>query len=463
MFRLNGQYISYKVLVLATIECGLLLTSIWMAAWIRLGRASDTALYLSAPGTETRVALAIGICLACFYYGHLYDLQVVSRKVELVIRLIQTMGTASLILAILYYAFPGLMFAKGVFALACLIAPLLLITGRLIVDASGQIFRPEQRILLAGTGEIALLLVEEIRKHPELNFNLVGFAREADSTVEANCGPIIGNINSIEQIVRDRAVERVVLGLAERRGCMPVDKLLRVRLSGIPVEDAHALYEKLSGRILLNQLNPSQLIMGEGFSKTLFQRFAKRLQDVVISFTGLILTSPLMVLVAAAIWLESGRPIFFRQKRIGLHGKRFEILKFRSMRQQKQNDRASWAVSGDPRITKVGKIIRRFRIDEIPQFLNVLRGDMSLVGPRPEQPELVCVLEEQIPYYVERHSVRPGITGWAQVRSGYSSTIEAARTKLEYDLFYIKHLSVVFDAMIIFRTAQVVCTGSGAV
>jgi sugar transferase (PEP-CTERM system associated) len=254
----------------------------------------------------------------------------------------------------------------------------------------------------------------------------------------------------------------VVLALKERRGHMPVRDLLNLKFRGVKVEDAHTVWERLTGRIHLEHLSPSWLILSDGFRKSHLLTFVKRGIDFGVALIGILLTAPIMLLVALAIWLESGGPIFFRQDRVGLHGAPFRILKFRSMRQDAEKNGPSWAADSDSRITRVGKFIRKVRFDELPQMFNVLGGEMSLVGPRPEQPFFCSLLEDKITLYPYRHTVRPGITGWAQIKYQYGATIEESKTKLEYDLFYIKHLSVTLDFMILFETAKVVLYGRGA-
>ena len=214
---------------------------------------------------------------------------------------------------------------------------------------------------------------------------------------------------------------------------------------------------------MLERLTPSWLILSEGFRKGALQLFAKRIVDIVFSLLALTLCAPLCLILSLAIYLESGGPILFRQERVGLKDKRFRIVKFRSMRTETQMREPAWASEGDRRITRLGRVIRRYRLDEIPQFINVLEGDMSLVGPRPEQPGFVEMLEREIPYYSQRHTVRPGITGWAQIKYKYGASSEDAKNKLEYELFYIKHMSLSLDLLIMFRTVQVVLFGWGAV
>jgi sugar transferase (PEP-CTERM system associated) len=357
------------------------------------------------------------------------------------------------------------MFGRGVSAWAALTTGIVLVGWRLVVDAGGKLFRPEQRILVAGTGAAGIRLVRELIEHPELNFKVLGFLDERGENIGkrlVNPG-IIGGLAELEEVVRKDRVDRVVLSIAERRGQMPVEKLLRIKFSGTTVEDAHSLYEKLTGQIMLERLTPSWLILSDGFRQNSVQVLVKRIADTAISSFALILFLPLALLISLAIYLESGKPILFQQERVGLKGRRFRMLKFRSMCHGADRGGPAWASHDDKRITRLGRLLRRYRLDEVPQFLNVLRGDMSIVGPRPEQPGFVNMLEAQIPYYAQRHTVRPGITGWAQIKYQYGSSIDDAMRKLEYELFYIKHLSISFDLLIIFRTIQVVLFGAGAI
>jgi exopolysaccharide biosynthesis polyprenyl glycosylphosphotransferase len=274
--------------------------------------------------------------------------------------------------------------------------------------------------------------------------------------------PVIGTAGDVERLAIQEAVELVVLSLSERRGQMPLEELLKLKFLGVQVEEAHSMYERIAGRILLDQLSPSWLILSNGFRKSRALLAAKRISDILISAIALVIMSPVAALVAIAVFLESGRPLLFRQPRVGLHGRTFQITKFRSMRHEPTPANQTWASYEDPRITRVGRFIRKFRLDEIPQLINVLVGEMSLIGPRPEQPALARMLEQEIPYYGLRHSLRPGITGWAQVKCGYGATVQESRVKFEYDLFYIKHLSLTLDLVILFETGKVMLSGRGA-
>jgi len=324
--------------------------------------------------------------------------------------------------------------------------------------------KDHERVLVLGTAEAGITLVRELLLRPELNVKVVGFLDEEGKNIgKSLVNPsIIGSVNQVSDIVKQEAISQVILSLNERRGCTPVDQLLQLKFSGVRVADAHSVFEKVTGKILLTNLEPSWLFLSAGFRKSRFLLTAKRSIDVAVSILGIILGFPLLGLIALAIWLETGSPILFRQERIGLGQEPFTILKFRSMSQEAEAGGASWAQNDDPRVTRVGRVLRKYRLDELPQLFNVLRGEMSFVGPRPEQTKLCKMLEEMIPLYWRRHSVRPGVTGWAQVKYQYGSTIEDAKRKLEYELYYIKNLSLKLDLAIILATFKVVLFGRGA-
>jgi sugar transferase (PEP-CTERM system associated) len=463
MVRMLGRYVPIKIIILAVTESALIVLSIAIAFWIRFGNPSDALWYLGQPYTAIQIGVIVLVCWVCLYYNDIYDLQAVARRSELIIRMMQALGTAGLILALLYYLVPDLTLGRGVSAIAAGLIFASLLGWRLAVD-SGEFFRPVHRIVIAGTGAGGIRLVREILAHPELNLKVLGFLDERGEHIgEPLVNPgIVGGVADIENYVRREQIDWVILAFGERRGVMPTSALLRLKLSGIIVEDAHSLFEKLMGGVMLERLSASWLILSDGFRKDFLLMFSKRVLDVIISLTLLFLLSPLLLLAALAIYLESGGPVLFRQQRVGLHDRHFEVLKFRSMRQNAEEDGPQWAVRGDSRITRVGKFLRGYRLDEMPQLINVLRGDMSLVGPRPERPQFVEMLGQQIPFYHERHTVRPGVTGWAQIKYQYGSSVEDAKTKLEYDLFYIKHLSLFLDLLIVFQTVQVVLSGKGA-
>ncbi|MGA8922596.1 MAG: TIGR03013 family XrtA/PEP-CTERM system glycosyltransferase, partial [Candidatus Dormiibacterota bacterium] len=377
---------------------------------------------------------------------------------------LQAFGIACAALALIYYLFPVFSLGRGVAALAAPILLSLTLGVRMLLENSNGLVQHPTRVLIIGTGQAGIILTREILSRPELNLKVIGFLDEKGENLGkslVNPG-IIGAVSDVTEIVASHKVDRLVLSLAERRGTTPVDQLLKIKFAGIPIEDAHSAYETVSGRILLERLTPSWLILSEGFRKNPFLMASKRALDIFASLLGILLTFPIMGAVAIAIWFESGSPILFRQKRIGLHGKEFEILKFRSMRKDAEAAGPAWATANDSRITRLGSFLRKYRLDELPQLFNVLRGDMSLVGPRPEQPHFCDLLRQEIRYFDQRHSVRPGITGWAQVKYQYGATLEESKIKLELDLFYIKHLSTFLDLAIVFETVKVMLIGRGA-
>jgi sugar transferase (PEP-CTERM system associated) len=275
---------------------------------------------------------------------------------------------------------------------------------------------------------------------------------------------VIGTIEDIPSIVRAKKVDRVVVSLVDARGKLPVDKLLEMKLDGVTFDHLASVYEQYTGKIAVENLRPSWLIFSSGFKKSRLLSMSKRLLDVVAAAVGLMLALPLMLLIAVAIRLTSNGPVLYHQRRVGRHGRIFVVHKFRSMRTDAEAESGPvWAArDGDTRVTRLGAVLRRSRLDEMPQFWNVLRGDMSFVGPRPERPEFVSGLTQQIPFYGQRHVVRPGLTGWAQVRYTYGATVEDALQKLQYDLYYIKNLSIALDLFIIFSTVKTVLLRKGA-
>ena len=466
MLKIGGQRVPPRILLLVASDGILIVVGLLVAIGLRFLDLRLALAYLRGPQTVFRFAFVLLACLLALYYNDLYNPQVISRRteLELLVRLLQALGIACLGLAIFYYFDPNHSLGRGVAVLAAPTILLLTLGWRLLLDETGLKFRPSERVLVLGTGPAGVSLVREIISRPELNLHVVGFLDERGENIgKSLVNPaIIGATANVAAVAAAQRVDRVILSLAERRGQTPVRQLLDLKFAGVSIEDVHSVHEQLSGRIFLEHLSPSWLILSEGFRKSTLLVAGKRALDFVASLIGLLLTWPIVGLVAVAIWLETGRPILFRQERTGLHGRPFQILKFRSMYQNAEENGPSWATNDDRRITRVGRFIRKARFDELPQLFNVLRGEMSLVGPRPERPVFCEMLEEKIPLYGQRHSVRPGITGWAQVKYQYGASVEEAKTKLEYDLFYIKHLSILLDIAILFETAKVILYGRGA-
>jgi len=315
-----------------------------------------------------------------------------------------------------------------------------------------------ERVYVLGSGERALRLVNGLRRRTGLGVDVAGWSGtlEGELTRETAASHLLG-------IAQAKKVHRVSVAMSDRRGTLPVEALLNLRIAGVRVEDATTWLEKMSGKIEVEQLYPSWLIYAEGFRFSVPFRVARRLLNFSVALVGLLLALPLLPFIVLAVKLSSAGPALYRQKRVGRGGKVFDCYKFRTMRQDAEADTgATWALDDDPRITRVGKILRISRLDEIPQLWCVLKGDMHFVGPRPERPEFVEWLSKEIPYYSVRHMVRPGITGWAQVKYKYGNTVEDAREKLQYDLFYIKNASSLLDLWIMFQTIKIVLLGRGA-
>jgi exopolysaccharide biosynthesis polyprenyl glycosylphosphotransferase len=387
MLRIGGQKIPARVLVLLASDACLTAFALLMAIGLRFHSIPTELVYLRSPFALPRFLVVITACVLALYYHDLYDAEVIGHRSELYVRLFQALGTACLGLAIIYYFFPDWSLGRGIAALAAMAILLFTFGWRLLWQRTGMMFTDPERVLVLGTGAEGISLVKEILARPELHMKVVGFLDEKGENIGRSLvNPcVIGAAADVESIAKREKVDRVVLSLAERRGGTPARQLLNLKFAGITVEDAHRVHESLSGRIFLQRLSPSWLILSDGFRKSPFLIAAKRSFDISASAILLVLALPFMVLVALAIWLETGSPILFRQERTGLYAKTFQILKFRSMRQDAEKHGPKWATPNDQRITRVGKIIRSSRLDELPQLFNVFRGDMSLVGPRPER------------------------------------------------------------------------------
>jgi sugar transferase (PEP-CTERM system associated) len=323
----------------------------------------------------------------------------------------------------------------------------------------------EENILIIGSNPLSLELAEEITANRSLGYRVLGFVDRHPGRQVGNpvAFEVLGNFNDITRIVEEHRISRIVVSVDERRGRLPMDALLECRMKGVEINEDVDLYEKIMGKILVDKLRPSWLIFSTGFDQARFKLGFKRVSEFVVAAIALVVLFPLTVLIALAIKLESPGPVLFRQERVGQNDKVFTLYKFRSMHEGAEETTGPvWAADEDERVTPLGRFLRKSRLDEIPQLINVVRGDMSFVGPRPERPYFVKELEKQIPYYVKRHAVKPGITGWAQVRYSYGASVEDAKEKLQYDLYYIKNLSILLDIEVIIDTFKVVFLGKGA-
>jgi sugar transferase (PEP-CTERM system associated) len=457
--RLSG-----RTLALVACESVLITGALYLAAWARLG--ADAWLAMTTTGGWPRVVPIVLVCFVCLYYADLYDLHLIADRRELFVRALQALGATSLILAALYFWFPDLVIGRGVFLLASGLVVGIIIGWRVAFMWIARRTRPRERLLIVGAGPASVELARELRnERQDLGVEIVGFVEaRPPAAAEAIPGPgIIGSIDEIPTIVRRSGVDRVVVSLQDARGKLPMDKLLEMKLDGVRFDHLASVYEEYTGKIAVENLRPSWLIFSEGFRKTRWLAAAKRGVDVTVAAVGLVASAPVALLVALAIKLASPGPVLYHQQRVGLNGRPFTLHKFRTMRVDAESETgAVWAAEDDPRVTRVGRFLRRSRLDELPQFWNVLTGDMSLVGPRPERPEFVAGLTRQIPFYGQRHVVRPGLTGWAQVRYSYGASVEDAMRKLQYELYYIKNMSMALDLYVIAETLKTVLVRRGS-
>jgi exopolysaccharide biosynthesis polyprenyl glycosylphosphotransferase len=446
---------------LALVEAGLLATVVSAAAlyW--------TPWTLQDPVELTAVlgqALAMAICcIVAFYYNDLYDLRVVRSFGAFAVRLVQALGVAFMLLAGFYHFFPDTQLASGPFLSSIVLIAGLVLPLRAVsyVIMRSRPFR--ERVLILGTGSLAADLVAEIRRQPHFRYVVVGMITDAPNGALTTVAgiPILGSIDHIGDIVRHVMPGRIVTTLSERRGHLPVRELLEARFfHGAVVEDGVDVYERLTGKLAIERLRPSSLLFAQDVHRYRMARAMARGLSFAMALVALVLTAPLGLLISLVIWLDSGGPVLFRHARLGLRGRSFELIKFRTMRPA--SSASEWARDNECRITRVGAWLRRFRLDELPQFVNILRGDMNLVGPRPHPVTNQTVFEAHIPYYALRMLVRPGVTGWAQIRQGYANDLSEETDKMRYDLYYIKHFSLGLDVRILVDTVKIVLFGRGA-
>lgn len=456
---------SRRQFVLVVGETTLLLIAVAAGTYLRLGDYG-LSLLLTTDGF-LKALLIIGVCQLCLYYGDLYDLRGIVDLVDLTVRLIQALGATSLILALLYFWFPDWIIGRGVFLVAVIFVAALVVAWRLAFAWMTRHTAPSERLLLVGTGQAAVELARELHeRRQELGVEIVGFIDPDPAmvgTAVLNPG-VVGTIDDIPFLIGSLRADRVVVSLADARGRLPMHQLLDSKLrSGVTFDHLASVYEEYTGKIAVENLRPSWLLFSEGFSKSRALLATRRVLDVVWSAVGLVIGAPIMLLIAGLTKVMSPGPVLYHQERVGLNGRRFFVHKFRTMREDAEAETGPvWSHHDDPRITRLGAILRRTRLDELPQLWNILKGEMSVVGPRPERPEFVGELTALIPYYGQRHVVKPGLTGWAQVRYTYGASVEDAVQKLQYDLYYIKNMSIALDIVIVLKTIKTVILRRGA-
>ncbi len=461
MVRLFKHYIPYAVLLLGIVDSLLLIASAeigWVVRAHQIGMDIDPLVTRLPQLISFAAALQISlVAVGAYGVGSFLSLRFAAARLSVAIAL------GVIFLSLIFFLVPALTFWRSNLLYSTVIATILLVTVRALLGRTlgGETFK--RRIVVLGAGSRAAR-IRDLAAQPGINFVVAGFVAMGEPVPAIADALPRGDIPNLSAHIVDLNASEVVLALEERRNALPLKDLLRVRTTGVQVSEISSFLERETGRIDLNSVNPSWLIFSDGFASTrMLSSVFKRAFDIVASGLLLAITLPVILLTALAIKIESRGPAFYRQRRIGLYNEGFDILKLRSMRQDAEvAGKAVWAAEQDPRITRIGRFIRKVRIDELPQTWTVLKGEMSFVGPRPERPQFVEQLEDQLPYYAERHMVKPGITGWAQINYPYGASIEDARHKLEYDLYYAKNYSPFLDMLILLQTLRVVLWPAGA-
>ncbi|MDL2352447.1 MAG: TIGR03013 family PEP-CTERM/XrtA system glycosyltransferase [Pseudomonadota bacterium] len=460
MIRLFKHYIPHAVILLGLIDIALLI-AVGEAAW-RV-RASQIGMDLGPLGDRAGQLIGYSaVVLTAMIAVGVYGADSLRSMRFATARLLVAVSLGIIAITFLDFVLGGHTFWRSTLAYAMLGSVLALVLNRLVVGGilGASAFR--RRVLVLGAGMRADRL-RQLSEKPESGFVIVGYVLMTESE------PVIAEaiprsaIHNLTRHVENLGVSEVVLALEERRNSLPLADLLRIKTTGVHVNDFSSFIERETGRVDLDSVNPSWLIFSDGFSSgRAISSVVKRLFDIAASALLLALTAPVIALFAALVKLDSKGPAFFRQTRVGLFGQDFDVIKLRSMRTDAEANGAQWATKDDPRVTRLGKFIRKVRIDELPQTWSVLKGEMSFVGPRPERPQFVAELEEQMPFYAERHMVKPGITGWAQINYPYGASVEDSRHKLEYDLYYAKNYTPFLDLLILLQTLRVVLWHEGA-
>lgn len=453
------HHIPLTLLLLGITEILILVVSMYLGVMFAMTLSAGGIAALNIPLWPKALAFCAAVLGGMVAMGF-YQREQRDAPVTTLLRLVMSFGLGlsfELLAALLY---PELLVGPVAFAVAVVSAYVGIATCRLVCFTSTEA-RFARRVLVLGVGERALQIENLRRASDRVGITLVGYVDIGVGPRLVNPDSVIRPSGSLLDLAQRFAVDEIVVAIDDRRKGLPIEQILDCKMSGIRILEESNFLERQLGKIRLDALHPSQVIFSDGFTQAILKRTEKRTMDVMIAIILLLLSSPLLLMAALSIMLESGGPILYRQQRVGLRGTCFDILKFRSMRVDAERNGPVWAAQGDSRTTRVGRIIRRFRIDELPQLINVLRGDMSFVGPRPERPEFVAELAKAIPYYDLRHHVKPGITGWAQISYPYGASIKDAREKLQYDLYYLKNYSIFLDLNILLQTAQVILVGKG--
>ena len=465
MIRLFRHYFSFSSFLFTIGEGVLIYVSVFIAAYFfsDIDLSATSPLY---PVVWFKILLITVITQLSLYFNDLYSQKITNDYLDLFTRIIQSIGITSIALAIIYFIFPSTMIERGIFFVSLIFLLFLVVSWRLLYAFAVKKRYFGEKAIILGNGELARDIISELEAKKDIGYyisSIISKNRDSETEKENNAIPIHYGFDSICEIARTEDCKNVIVALDEKRGVLPTNELLECKVKGVSIIDGEMFYERITGKLLVEKLHPSMLIFSDGFVKSKTARLVKRTIGFLLACLGLIILSPFLILVAIAIKLDSRGPVFYVQERVGENETTFRMYKFRSMRADAEEiSGPAWATDDDARITRVGKLIRKLRIDEMPQFLNVLKGDMSFVGPRPEREFFTRQLKEKIPFYEERFTVKPGITGYAQVLYPYGASEKDALEKLKYDLYYIKNMSLVLDFIVILKTIKIVFLGRGA-
>lgn len=434
------------------------------ALYLRLG-FTGSEFQLTENNGWYKIGLATLICLLSLYFYDLYVYTVIANRRELLLRLVQSLGIAWALLALLFYFVPPLLIGRGVSVYSVVIVLVMLLAWRVLIHTLTGHPDIGEKILIVGTGKAAHDTANIAWERRDAGYRIIGFISESGHVQEEKIGEasVLGTTETLEEIIKDGNIDRVVIAVRERRGTFPTETLLKMSLAGdVNIEECTSFFERVSGKVHLDLLRPSWLIFAGRQKDTKLKNAMREAIHRLLGLVGFILSLPISLIAALLIKVDSKGPIFYKQERVGMNGKHFEVFKFRSMKTDAEKDgKPIWAKSDDDRVTRVGRVIRKIRVDEIPQFWNIIKGEMSFVGPRPERPHFVAQLAKEIPFYEHRHLVAPGLTGWAQNKYPYGASVEDAKQKLQYDLYYIKNQSLSLDFVIVFETFKTVLFGRG--
>jgi sugar transferase (PEP-CTERM system associated) len=462
MIRLFRVFVPIGTLTLLVSEILLVTSAFVFATYVAM--EVNPTVFLLYDGGLVRILLVLASILIGLHFHDLYSEFYVKSGIVLFQQLCLVIGVAFLVQGFISYLDANLRVPIRVMVLGSFLSLAAIFAWRLFFSAYAIQVVGRDGLLLVGGSPLLEDIGRHIDEHPELGLQVVGYVDDShEAGILLPGGKLLGPLASLREIVAATSPNRIVVGMFERRNRMPTSDLLELRFSGHIIEEVGSAYERVCGRVCIRELRPSQLIYSGELGPRRQSRLYQTVANLVVATIAAVLSFPFMMLTALAVRLSSPGPILYRQTRVGLDGVPFTLYKFRSMREDAEADTgAIWATKNDPRVTWVGRIIRRIRFDELPQLFNVLKGEMSIVGPRPERPEFVQALTERIPYYRQRHAVLPGITGWAQINYKYGDTLEDTITKLEYDLYYIKNMCLSLDSYILFHTLKAMLLSRGA-